>query len=350
MKKRLFVGNLSSSVKENELREKFQRFGDVENVEMHSKRDDSGNTFKTFAYLDLNITQEKLVNCIKTYHGTKWKGTEIVVQVAKESYIQRIQREAKSSKLKEPDSFDAATSQHSSNLKRAQAPSPQVKVEKASSDEEEVWQRKDVSPGLDITGSTLAVPRGKQAANSLDEFAKERAFLFDAEDDGPDYPPRTRLLPHWERQRLLDFAPSKVKQGTGYDKEEQPTVAEAPWFQKRPEGEEKHRADNAKRLASLKDRLEHNKSQQQVLRLALTSVDTGKSSKKIIFDEDDDEDDDNMPRRSDSQSREEPKKFSLFEQDDSDADLMESQDQLNQDFRLRPQFEGKMGQKVGGNV
>ncbi|KAH8021125.1 hypothetical protein HPB51_012520 [Rhipicephalus microplus] len=95
MKKRLFVGNLGSAVTDSELREKFARFGDVENVELHTKKDESGRPFKTFAYLDLNIDQENLVNCIKTYNNTKWKGSAIVVQVAKESYIQRIQREAK---------------------------------------------------------------------------------------------------------------------------------------------------------------------------------------------------------------------------------------------------------------
>lgn len=63
MKKRLFVGNLSSTVKQDELREKFERFGHVENVEVHTKRDECGNPFKTFAYLDMELGQENLVSC-----------------------------------------------------------------------------------------------------------------------------------------------------------------------------------------------------------------------------------------------------------------------------------------------
>lgn len=94
MKKRLFVGNLGTAVKGKHLKEKFSEFGDVENVELHTKNDESGRPFKKFAYLDMNISQEQLVDCIKDLNNLNWNGSDIIVQVAKESYIQRIQREA----------------------------------------------------------------------------------------------------------------------------------------------------------------------------------------------------------------------------------------------------------------
>ncbi|KAG0420916.1 hypothetical protein HPB47_003175 [Ixodes persulcatus] len=267
MKKRLFVGNLSSTVKQDELREKFERFGHVENVEVHTKRDECGNPFKTFAYLDMELGQENLVSCIKTYHGAKWKGSEMLVQVAKESYIQRIQREAKSLQQKKEESGAATLSQHANDSGIVHP--VRVKVENI----EEKFRRLAGQPER-VAKSIAPGAKKRLAANSATDFAKAKASLFEDDDEA------TRVLPSsgvGRLRRTQDASASRDRvgpDGGGGDPRGWSSGGVVSFWEAsgRPSGEEKHQADNAKRLASLERRVAQARSQKELLKSALTSV------------------------------------------------------------------------------
>ncbi|CAN8017757.1 unnamed protein product [Ixodes persulcatus] len=267
MKKRLFVGNLSSTVKQDELREKFERFGHVENVEVHTKRDECGNPFKTFAYLDMELGQENLVSCIKTYHGAKWKGSEMLVQVAKESYIQRIQREAKSLQQKKEESGAATLSQHANDSGIVHP--VRVKVENI----EEKFRRLAGQPER-VAKSIAPGAKKRLAANSATDFAKAKASLFEDDDEA------TRVLPSSGVGRLRQTQDASASRdrvgpdGGGGDPRGWSSGGVVSFWEAsgRPSGEEKHQADNAKRLASLERRVAQARSQKELLKSALTSV------------------------------------------------------------------------------
>ncbi|XP_076358621.1 uncharacterized protein LOC143251128 [Tachypleus tridentatus] len=90
--KRLFIGGISPAVKENDIKEKFSRFGDICGVEIREKSYENSDV-KRFAYVDLKISDDCLARCISVYNQTSWKGQKIVIQLAKESFLQRLQRE-----------------------------------------------------------------------------------------------------------------------------------------------------------------------------------------------------------------------------------------------------------------
>ncbi|XP_013383519.1 nucleolar protein 8 isoform X2 [Lingula anatina] len=103
-KKRLYVGGLFEEVTEDDLRTKFARFGNINGIDIRLQKDLTGVNAgsKTFAYLDISITDADLKKCINMYNKTKWKGREVKIQLAKESFLDRLKRERESLKI-EPE-------------------------------------------------------------------------------------------------------------------------------------------------------------------------------------------------------------------------------------------------------
>jgi len=91
--KRLYVGNLYPEVTQDELKERFNKFGSVSGVEIKHKKDIDGRPTQTFGFIDMVMTDANLNNCITTLSNTKWKGYMLRIQQAKESFMSRLARE-----------------------------------------------------------------------------------------------------------------------------------------------------------------------------------------------------------------------------------------------------------------
>ncbi|XP_048742139.2 nucleolar protein 8-like isoform X2 [Ostrea edulis] len=91
--KRVFIGGLFPEVTEGEIRDRFGRFGEVEDVEIKRKKTDGESLDKTFAYVNLNISEESLSKCFSVYNKTKWKGSQLKLQLAKEDFLKRLIKE-----------------------------------------------------------------------------------------------------------------------------------------------------------------------------------------------------------------------------------------------------------------
>lgn len=92
--KRLFVGGLFPGVTEDDIIERFKRFGEITGVEIKNKKTtDTASLGNTFAYIDLNITDENLAKCFSLYNKTKWKGLSLRIQLAKEDFLKRLIKE-----------------------------------------------------------------------------------------------------------------------------------------------------------------------------------------------------------------------------------------------------------------
>lgn len=353
MKKRLFVGNLAGNVNERELRERFERFGHVENVEFHTKKDETGKPFRTFAYLDMGLTQEKLVNCIKAYHDTTWNGNKIVVQVAKESYIQRIRREAE--RFKVTATNEAWKKNADTNSWNKSTLLHKVKVEDTEDDNKVellgAWTRKDAKR-LSIGGDASSASKRNAVSSSPDEFTQQKAFLFDElSDDRANKPTiynnrrvaASYFEPHSAFPGVASVAP-KHRQLDSHKFKEDKEIHEQQYKKKAYiDVQTRRQMDNEKRLMSLKAKAAQSKSQHELLRSAFSSLDTGglQGNKKIVFTDSEEEGSEN----GEAAPSHVGKRHILFD-DDGEGDDAGDLDKVEEDFRVRPQFEGKKGHKV----
>uniref|UniRef100_A0A8C5PJD1 Nucleolar protein 8 n=1 Tax=Leptobrachium leishanense TaxID=445787 RepID=A0A8C5PJD1_9ANUR len=98
--KRLYIGGIGPSVTDIELTERFGKFGKVDGVEIISRKDEHGTPLKTFAYLNINVSDVNLKKCISTLNKTKWKGGLLQIEMAKESFLHRLSQERQASQEK----------------------------------------------------------------------------------------------------------------------------------------------------------------------------------------------------------------------------------------------------------
>ncbi|XP_062977669.1 nucleolar protein 8-like [Elgaria multicarinata webbii] len=98
--KRLYVGGLGHTVSEAELQERFGKFGNVEETEIVTRKDEQGNPTKTFAYININLSEKELKKCISVLNKTKWKGGTLQIELAKESFLHRLARERQEASIK----------------------------------------------------------------------------------------------------------------------------------------------------------------------------------------------------------------------------------------------------------
>uniref|UniRef100_A0ABM5FKC5 Nucleolar protein 8 n=1 Tax=Pogona vitticeps TaxID=103695 RepID=A0ABM5FKC5_9SAUR len=98
--KRLYVGGLGHTISEEELQERFGKFGKVTGIEIVTRKDERGNPTKTFAYINVSLSEKELKKCISVLNKTKWKGGILQIELAKESFLHRLSRERQEASLK----------------------------------------------------------------------------------------------------------------------------------------------------------------------------------------------------------------------------------------------------------
>uniref|UniRef100_A0A8D2ZRV3 Nucleolar protein 8 n=1 Tax=Scophthalmus maximus TaxID=52904 RepID=A0A8D2ZRV3_SCOMX len=86
--RRLYVGGLGHSVSKKDLKDRFGKFGDVQDVELRTRKDDDGVPYKTFGYININISEADLKKCLTVLNKSKWKGGTLQIEAAKTSFLQ----------------------------------------------------------------------------------------------------------------------------------------------------------------------------------------------------------------------------------------------------------------------
>ncbi|XP_071445260.1 probable RNA-binding protein CG14230 [Hetaerina americana] len=99
-KKRLFVGNLPSKTSQADVTKKLSRFGNVQSVEMKQRSDSEGNVLSSFAFVDIETNATDLGSCFQYFKNELWHNQKVYVQLAKESFLERLKREQMSEKQK----------------------------------------------------------------------------------------------------------------------------------------------------------------------------------------------------------------------------------------------------------
>ncbi|KAB7494093.1 Nucleolar protein 8 [Armadillidium nasatum] len=90
---RIFIGNLTADIQESDIKEKFSSYGIINKIDIKNKLDIEGNPVSRFAYLNLEAEQRNLNECVQNTNGSKLKGSVLKVEVAKESFLDRLRRE-----------------------------------------------------------------------------------------------------------------------------------------------------------------------------------------------------------------------------------------------------------------
>lgn len=91
---RLFVGGLSQQLPEEELNQQLSNFGTVKKLEIKEKKDlCTGEVLKRFAFATLDAPSSRIDQCIRSLHGKSLHGSELTLERAQESFIDRLNRE-----------------------------------------------------------------------------------------------------------------------------------------------------------------------------------------------------------------------------------------------------------------
>ncbi|XP_043194911.1 probable RNA-binding protein CG14230 [Amphibalanus amphitrite] len=90
--KRVYVGGLYHEATDKDLRQLFSKFGDVDSVEIKKRSENNVVNF-VFAYVNVKTTDPQITQCFRRLNGTFWKGKRLKLELAKESFLAKLQRE-----------------------------------------------------------------------------------------------------------------------------------------------------------------------------------------------------------------------------------------------------------------
>ncbi|XP_063540550.1 nucleolar protein 8 [Cydia strobilella] len=99
---RLFVGNLPNDFEENELRSVFSKFAEVTNLDIKSKPAAENETSK-FAFVTISGANNDVEACIRYFGNTDFNGSKLYVTRARESFLERLQRERQEKEQKDAE-------------------------------------------------------------------------------------------------------------------------------------------------------------------------------------------------------------------------------------------------------
>ncbi|XP_061720360.1 nucleolar protein 8 [Cydia pomonella] len=101
-KTRLFVGNLPNNFEENELRSVFSKFAEVTNLDIKSKPA-AENEASKFAFVTISGANNDVEACIRHFSNSDFNGSKLYVTRARESFLERLQRERQENERKESE-------------------------------------------------------------------------------------------------------------------------------------------------------------------------------------------------------------------------------------------------------
>jgi len=170
--KRLFVGNLFPEVTSDDLEKKFSSFGEVSKIEIKTKKDIDGNVAQTFAFIDINCGENGISQCISTIANKKWKGSQITVQQARESFMDRLARE-RASKAGEGEKRKGSVSENVEGKKSIYSEKPAEKKLKFSDASENFTNLGEVNNGIVSFDEKTAAAKSQSKSKAYHSSSEE---------------------------------------------------------------------------------------------------------------------------------------------------------------------------------
>ncbi|XP_072942908.1 probable RNA-binding protein CG14230 [Epargyreus clarus] len=284
---RLFVGNLPDRVNANELREAFSAFGEITGLDIKTKSAVE-NHKKPFAFVTLSASNYDIESCIKHFTYENFNGTKLYVTKARESFLERLQRERELAQRKEAEKNEPS--------------------------------------------STDVIP--KPLNINLNSHKRKFDSTHAVNENGFEKKPRKKEKEHKEiisETNVGDTFHDKASSKDGL---------------KIPEIDDKKQNSDKKRLESMKKKRQEFNQKKMIIKSGLIGIDKV-PNKKVIFSDDDDErvttqeSQNGLPVNQTENVKNNvrnKKSKTLFDEDD------DSDNEVN--FEIKKQFEGKKGQKV----
>jgi len=173
MAKRLYVGNLSSTVNESDIQSLLTKYGKVEDVLIKEKKNELDFSVKRFAFVSIHLTSEALPQCIRELTNHYWKGSDINVQLAKESFLDKLQKER--NELKKQLSSDF---KQTSNHKRLSSLSHTLEMRK---NEANLVKMSLSKFGKQNSKLVFNVDNQESVSNNIDKVPVKKLTLFDSD-------------------------------------------------------------------------------------------------------------------------------------------------------------------------
>ncbi|XP_049788063.1 probable RNA-binding protein CG14230 isoform X1 [Schistocerca cancellata] len=351
---RIFVGNLPTVVTEDDLLKRFSKYGKVQSTEIKRRSDDS-----VFAYVNLEADRSHINECLEYMSKRKWHGQHVKVELAKESFLDRLARERQQQQsVVKPIQISAGINptgnfihngsqddefvQTCNFKKESQGNAKQSNVAKFETEDsgmgtcEVSYNKKlpmfkgilssyaEFKPKLEETQVQPSSPL-KNVSESMRKGNKTKGNL-----ENNLFPASENILGYQESKFNI-FNYEHKTQKVQYDQIQLKVIKN-----RRSVPEIKSWKSEEKRLKSIEEKRMSFKNQVQTVKRALAAVDAP-PNKKIIFSDnemstvhtDDENDDGEKPV---------DKPSTLFDDESSD-------DEIN-DFKIKAQFEGRKGQKL----
>ncbi|XP_017781334.1 PREDICTED: GRIP and coiled-coil domain-containing protein PFC0235w-like [Nicrophorus vespilloides] len=106
--KRLFISDLPESATEEDVRNRFKKYGAVTGVDIKERKElGPRNTSHYFAYVSLNVDNISLDKCLNDANNNAWHGEYVRITVARENFLDRLKREREQTKDTDKDAYKA---------------------------------------------------------------------------------------------------------------------------------------------------------------------------------------------------------------------------------------------------
>nr|CAI5818044.1 unnamed protein product [Callosobruchus analis] len=97
-RKRIFIKDLPETVTESEIKDAFQDYGNVVSVEIKTRKElGAQHSSLHFGYVSLETDDYTLRQCFKDFANKKWHNQYVMLQLARESFLERLKREREAS-------------------------------------------------------------------------------------------------------------------------------------------------------------------------------------------------------------------------------------------------------------
>ncbi|KAJ8910786.1 hypothetical protein NQ315_015127, partial [Exocentrus adspersus] len=315
--KRIFIQDFPETVTEEQLRSALNSYGNVTAVDIKERKElGLKNTSLFFAYVNVQIDDKKLQECFRDFTRGKWFDQHIALQIARESFLDRLKREREDTEVSKKDkNVDAASSEHRTNELFLTNVPKKRKIEGSTKCKGNENEKVSVSPS------------GKDVKDKKNHKTKSESTVLETAKEEQDY---------FESNETLNIVIKNNKGKIDTKNLKIESVGKSPVAiinKSKSKPDVNTSESNLKRLQSLSNFKKTHKAQKSLIQQALSNID-GNSTRKIIFD-----DTDNTVSHSTLNQITDKAKLSLFDDEPQEDDF-------EPNFETKEQFQGEHGQKL----
>lgn len=314
--KRLFIRNVPENVTSSELQETFTKYGNVKSVNINQRKNSFGDQ-PFFAYINIDISNFDLQKCIKDFAHKKWNGEYLEVQLAKESFLDRLKRERELESNNDGINLPKASENKSMNY--TIEPSKEASVD---------FKRRNGKKSIAVTVSSSTYTQSDEPTRLNEKNKMQFRNATIKRDNEP------KSLDGSLKQSDCKIVKNKFKTITKkiHINVFQNSEDSVPPNELKRKLKPKMTEADRKRVKSLADMRKEFKQQKSQIKMALANLDA-KPNNKIIFDDQD------LPGDNSILNKDTNDKIALFEDSDEDEESY-----IN--FEVKEQFQGEKGQKL----